>query len=206
MPRIEFWYDYASTYSYLSALRIDEIAALHGVGIEWKPFLLGPIFKAQGWSTSPFEIYPNKGRHMIRDIERIGASRGLTFRLPAPFPQNSVKAARLGLIGAPEGWTPAFSREIFLLQFRDGRDISEDATLATALRAAGCDPEPMLARTQDQAIKDALRAQTERAAALGIFGAPAFVTEDGELFWGDDRLEHAIRWATEGPVMPVRTG
>jgi 2-hydroxychromene-2-carboxylate isomerase len=103
-PELEFWYEFASTYSYLSAMRIEALAAAAGVAIAWKPFLLGPIFKAQGWDTSPFNLYPAKGRYMVRDLERLATDRGLTFALPAVFPQNSLRAARLALIGGDEGW------------------------------------------------------------------------------------------------------
>jgi 2-hydroxychromene-2-carboxylate isomerase len=196
MPKLEFWYDFASTYSYLSAMRIEALAGDRGVGLEWKPFLLGPIFNAQGWTTSPFNIYPKRGRYMVRDIERISLGRGMSFKLAEPFPQNGLAAARLAMIGAGEGWAPAFTREVYLLQFRDGADISETGTLVKALGAVGQDAERPLAQIQEPAVKDALRAQTEKAAALGLFGAPTFVTEDGEMFWGDDRLEQALDWAT----------
>ena len=93
-PVLEFWYEFASTYSYLSAMRIDALAAAAGVAVAWKPFLLGPIFKAQGWDTSPFNLYPAKGRYMVRDLERLAADRGLAFVLPAVFPQNSLRATR----------------------------------------------------------------------------------------------------------------
>jgi 2-hydroxychromene-2-carboxylate isomerase len=196
MPRLEFWYDFASTYSYLSAMRIEELGRAAGVEIAWRPFLLGPIFKAQGWTNSPFSLYPAKGAYMIRDIERIAAGRGLVFKLEKQqFPQNSLTAARLGIIAAGEGWAPAFTREVYLLQFRDCENIAEPATLAKALIAAGQDPEALLRRAAEQPVKDALRAQSERAAQLGLFGAPTFVTTDGELFWGDDRLEQALAWA-----------
>ncbi len=103
IPRLEFWYDFASTYSYLSAMRIETLSEAAGVTVAWKPFLLGPIFAAQGWTTSPFNLYPAKGRNMVRDIERIAASRGLRFALPAKFPQNSLMAARLALVGRRRG-------------------------------------------------------------------------------------------------------
>ena len=102
--KIEFWYDFASTYSYLSAMRIEALAGAAGVAVEWRPFLLGPIFAAQGWTPSPFNLYPAKGRNMVRDIERLAAARGLRFVLPAKFPQNSLMAARLALVGAEEDW------------------------------------------------------------------------------------------------------
>jgi 2-hydroxychromene-2-carboxylate isomerase len=198
MPKLEFWYDFASTYSYLSAMRIEELGRDRGVEIVWRPFLLGPIFNAQGWDNSPFSLYPAKGRYMVRDIQRLAADRGLTFRLETHrFPQSSLNAARLGIVAAEEGWAPVFTRELYLLQFRDAENIAEPSTLARALKAAGQEPETLLRRIAEQQVKDALRAQSERAAQLGIFGAPTFVTEDGELFWGDDRLERALAWAVK---------
>ena len=133
MPKLEFWYEFASTYSYLSVMRIEELAARRGVEVEWKPFLLGPIFQAQGWRDTPFRLYPNKGLYMVRDMERLCAARGLTFKLSRVFPQNGLNAARIGLIGAREGWAPAFTREVFLRQFRDDADIADKAVLAAAL-------------------------------------------------------------------------
>jgi 2-hydroxychromene-2-carboxylate isomerase len=195
MAKMQFWYDFASNYSYLAAMRIEALAAARGALIEWKPFLLGPIFAAQGWNTSPFNIYPAKGRHMIRDMERICADRGLPFKLPEPFPQNSLVAARLALIGAEEGWAPAFSHALFAKEFGEGASLTDKAVLAEALRAAGQEPDAQMARAGDPAIKQQLKTQNETAQALGIFGAPTFVSDAGELFWGDDRLEQALAWA-----------
>ena len=93
--RIAFWFEFASTYSYLSTMRIERLAAEKGVEISWKPFLLGPIFKAQGMDNSPFNIYPEKGKYMWRDMERRSAEYGLEFKRPEAFPQNGLHAARL---------------------------------------------------------------------------------------------------------------
>src|SRR3984885_9787109 len=96
MPRpvLDFWFDFASTYSYLAARRIGPLAAEAQVEVRFRPFLLGPIFKAQGWDTSPFNVYPAKGRNMWRDLERLSEDAGLPFRRPEPFPQNGLLAAR----------------------------------------------------------------------------------------------------------------
>ena len=67
---MEFWFEFASTYSYLAAERIEGVARVMEVEVRWRPFLLGPIFAAQGWTTSPFNLYPAKGANMWRDIER----------------------------------------------------------------------------------------------------------------------------------------
>ena len=97
---LDFWFDFASTYSYPAAMRIRPLAREAGVTVRFGPFLLGPIFKAQGWDTSPFNLYPAKGRHMWRDLERLCADLSLPFRRPAPFPQNSLHAARVALVEA----------------------------------------------------------------------------------------------------------
>src|SRR3990170_2957417 len=97
MAVLDFWYDLASTYSYLAAMRIRPLAQSAKVSVRFRPFLLGPIFKAQGWTTSPFNLYEAKGRHMWRDLERLCADLALPFRRPDPFPQQSVLAARVAL-------------------------------------------------------------------------------------------------------------
>ena len=194
-PVLDFWFDFASTYSYPAAMRIGPLAEQAGVAVRFRPFLLGPIFKAQGWTTSPFNLYPAKGRHMWRDLERLCADLGLPFRRPEPFPQNSLLAARVALAALADGWGEDFCRAVFRAEFGDGRRIDDAATIADMLAGLMIEPEPVLAAAQSDAIKAQLRAQTEAAERLGIFGAPSFTTADGELFWGNDRLEQALRWA-----------
>src|ERR1700691_2135728 len=99
VPSLDFWFDFASTYSYPTAMRIVPLPSTAGVTVKFRPFLLGPIFKAQGWNTSPFNLFPAKGRHMWRDVERICAALKLPFQRPEPFPQSSLLAARVALLG-----------------------------------------------------------------------------------------------------------
>jgi len=190
-----FWYEFASTYSYLAAHRVERLAAAAGVAVEWRPFLLGPIFGAQGWTTSPFNIYPAKGRNMWRDMERLCADEGLKLVHPAIFPQNGIMAARVALVGAEDGWIGDFSKAVYAANFAEGADISAPETLARLLGNLGLEAEAVMARAQTQPIKDRLRANTEAAIAAGVYGAPAFTVGD-ELFWGNDRLENALVWAT----------
>lgn len=196
MARLEFWFEFASTYSYLSAMRIEALAEQKGVTVDWKPFLLGPIFAAQGWHTSPFNIYPAKGRYMWRDMERRAAHYGLPFQRPPPdrFPANGLRAARLALVAMDQGVGPAFTRAVYTAQFASGQDISDEDVLIGLLGAVGLDPDTVFAAALAPENKARLRGQTETAIEHGIFGAPSFVV-GSELFWGDDRLEDALDWA-----------
>ena len=199
MPHLTFYYEFASTYSYLSAARIEDLARAHRVEIVWRPFLLGPIFAAQGWTTSPFNLFPAKGAHMWRDMERLVAKYDLPpLTRPDPFPQNGLLAARLALVGMAQGWGPAFTRAVYDLQFARGGHIDDETALCAILEDLGLDSTTLWqAAKADATVKAALRAITEEAQQLGLFGAPSFVTEDGEVFWGNDRLEDALIWAAE---------
>lgn len=195
MAEIEFWYEFGRTYSYPAAMRIERLAADAGVALRWRPFLLGPILKQQGLNDSPFNIFAVKGRYMWRDLDRICQADGLALTLPPiRFPQNGLKAARLALIGEPQGWTPAFSRAVFVANYAEQKDISEDATLRTILSALDVDTAAAFAAADTPENKEALKRQTEEAAARGLFGAPSFTIGD-ELFWGNDRLEAALAFA-----------
>jgi len=193
---LQFWFEFASTYSYPAAMRIEALARESAVEIEWEPFLLGPIFQDQGWNDSPFNIYPAKGRYMWHDLARICARHGLPFRKPGIFPQRSLLAARTACVAKSEPWLPDFVRAVYLANFAEGADISMSETVAACLRGVGQDADSWLAKAQAAENKLLLRAQTERAGALGIFGAPSFVS-GSELFWGHDRLEEALAWHRE---------
>jgi 2-hydroxychromene-2-carboxylate isomerase len=195
IPVLDFWFDFASTYSYPAMMRIEPLAREAGVRVRFRPFLLGPIFKAQGWTTSPFNLFPAKGRHMWRDLERLCADLGLPFRRPDPFPQNSLLAARVALAALDQSWGEDFCRAVFRAEFGAGGRIDDAAAIGNVLADLQVDPAPALAAAQSDAIKARLRGETEEAQRLGLFGAPSFTTADGELFWGNDRLEHALRWA-----------
>ena len=131
---------------------------------------------------------------MVRDITRVATVRGLPFRMPEAFPANGLQAARIALVGEAEGWIAPFTRAVFEAEFTAQRDIADSTVLASVLERIGVDAQAALARATTPEIKDRLRAQTEAASKRGIFGAPTFMTEDGEAFWGDDRLNQALDW------------
>jgi 2-hydroxychromene-2-carboxylate isomerase len=194
MPRLDFWYEFASTYSYPATLRIEALAAARGVAVRWRPFLLGPLFAAQGWRDSPFNLYPVKGRYMWRDLERICDSLGLPLQRPDPFPQNALLAARVAL-SLPEASRGPFSRAVYAAEFGEGRSISDRELIARLLESVGENADAVLARAESPENKAALKAACEQAATLGLPGAPCCVMASGEIFWGNDRLESAVEWA-----------
>lgn len=202
---LDFFYEFASPYSYLSAMRIAALAEAAAVDVRWRPFLLGPIFQGQGYETSPFNVYPLKGAHMWRDLDRLVAPAHLpAITRPEPFPANGLLAARVAL-WLDDASRPAFSRAVFFAEFAQGRDIAARETVRQLLAGLGHFCDDVIAEAERPQNKDRLRAETEEAKRLGIFGAPSFVTADGELFWGNDRLEMALdhaRALARAPAAP----
>lgn len=195
MKTLEFWFEFGSVYSYPAAMRIVDAARTADVNLVWQPFLLGPVFQAQGFKSSPILEQPDKTRYMWRDIERLCAKYGIGWKQPSNFPRGSVSAARIACSYADAAWLPAFVHAVYTANFAEDRDVSDDAVIADCLRAAGQAPEAVFAHAKSDAEKPKLRAQSARAQELGLFGAPSFIV-DGELFWGHDRLDDALAWAT----------
>jgi 2-hydroxychromene-2-carboxylate isomerase len=198
---MELWFDLASNYSYLTLMRIDALAEKAGVEVRWEPFLLGPIFEAFGWNSSPFVLQKEKGAYVWKDMERQAAKYGLPWRKPARFPQNTVLPVRVALLGRDEAWMHPFCRAMARANFAEDRDISGVETVREVLESLSLPAAAFLARARSPEEKPKLRAQVERARALGIFGAPTFFV-DGEMYWGNDRLEDALDAARGRP--PVR--
>jgi 2-hydroxychromene-2-carboxylate isomerase len=194
---LEFWFEFGSTYSYLSAARIEAVAVAAGVSVRWEPFLLGPIFVEQGWDDSPFNVYPAKGRYMWRDVERLCAKYHIPFVRPARFPRNGLLASRVACLAraASQHWLPEFVRGIFRANFAEDREIGDAAEVRSILESLGQPGAQLVEQAQAPENKLRLREQTRRAGERGIFGAPSFVVGE-ELFWGNDRLEDALAWAS----------
>jgi len=191
---LEFWFEFASTYSYLSAARVEQTCVEAGVPLVWRPFLLGPVFFAQGMTDSPFNLYPIKGAYMWTDLARCCDDLGLPFVKPSSFPRGSLLAARVASAHADAAWVGDFVRAVYLANFGDDRDISDDGVIAEVLDEIGQDGQAVVAAATTPEAKAGLRAATDAALEAGIFGAPSFVV-DGALFWGNDRLEQALRHA-----------
>src|ERR1700676_5511496 len=172
-------------------MRIEQQAARLGVAIEWRPFLLGPIFKSFGWSTSPFVEQTWKTEYVWRDMERECLKYGLAWNRPTSFPRSSLLPARVALIGAQKPWMGEYCRRVMQMNFVSDRDIDSAVCVGEGLASLGLQPQEILDEAQADANKLQLRRQTDLAKTKGIFGAPTFFVGE-EMFWGNDRLDDAL--------------
>lgn len=196
MPTIDFWYSIGSTYSYLTVMRLAGVEARSGLSFRWRPMDVRSIMVAQ--NNIPFKYKPVKTAYMWRDIERRAARYGLNPRLPAPYPLPGLVLANLvATIGAEEGWIRDYTIATYRRWIEGGDPAGQEPNLSASLSEIGCDPETILLTAETEEVKRRLRAETEEARKKGIFGSPTFDVE-GELFWGDDRLEDAVDWALNG--------
>jgi 2-hydroxychromene-2-carboxylate isomerase len=191
---LEFWFEFGSNYSYLSVMRIEAAAAEHGVTVLWKPFLLGPIFKALGWREAPFVQQRVKGEYVWRDMERQCRKYGLPWTRPTTFPRVWVLPARVALLRAGEPWIGDFCRRVMLLNFAEDRDINSEQAIGDVLTALELPAAEVMREAQSEPNKARLRKQTDTAQARGVFGAPTFFVGE-EMFWGNDRLDDALALA-----------
>ncbi len=193
-PSIEFWFEFASTYSYPAAMRIESLALEHGVRIDWRVFLLGPIFKKVGWDDSPFNLYRAKGRYMWRDMQRVCNVHGIPFNRPSTFPRNGLLASRIACRNSDEPWLPQFVKSVYDANFARDLDIASTQTLQECLTGCVADPRKIIEDAQSPQSKKALRERTQEARDRDVFGAPTFFV-GSEMYWGNDRLEMALRSA-----------
>ncbi|MFO0577152.1 MAG: 2-hydroxychromene-2-carboxylate isomerase [Polyangia bacterium] len=202
MKTLEFFFDLASPYSYLAATQVEALCARTGANLEWKPMVLGAVFKAVG-NTMPATVLP-KARYMLTDLMRWARQYEVPFRMTSRFPVNALKPMRL--IVAAEGLAkgqgpgPSKTGPLSLALFRalwvDDRDITTPEEMRAIAGEVGLDGEALLARAETPEVKDRLRAYTDEAIARGVFGAPALLVGP-ELFWGNDRL-HFVEDALKG--------
>jgi len=194
---LDFWFELASTYSYPAAMRLPLAAKAAGVETRWRVFLLGPLFKAQqGLSDSPFNVVEAKGRYMWRDLERICGALDLPLRRPSVFPRHTLLPARVVLAAGSQGLDLVpLVQALYRANFAEDRAIDQGEVLDEILVDLGLPAAAVREAAETPDIKAALRANTEEAAGRGLFGSPSFLTADGELFWGSDRLDAALAWA-----------
>jgi len=193
---IEIWFDFGSNYSYLSVMRIEDLAAKHRVRVNWQPFLLGPIFQSFGWSTSPFVLQKEKGDYAWKDMARLCKKYRIPWKMPTQFPRRGVLPLRVVLVGTGQAWIGDFAKRVMLLNFCLDRDINSQDEIARILTDLGQPTDEVLAQAKSDRTKNRLWVQSQTAKDRKIFGAPTFFVR-GEMFWGNDRLEDALEFASE---------
>jgi len=191
---LEFWFEFASPYTYIAAMRIEDACREADVPLRWKPFLLGPIFELQGWNDSHYNLNPRRGAYMWRDMERLTAKLGLAWHKPSVFPRATTLAARIACANETAPWCGEFVRRTFVANFGEDRDISGPLQLVSILKDIGLDGDAVIADATAPERRDLLRANTASAIGLGIFGAPNFVVGT-ELYWGEEAMEDALEFA-----------
>lgn len=197
-PTIDFWISIGSTYSYLSVMRIEEIAKATGTKFRWRPFSVRSIMVEQ--SNIPFQGKPVKMAYMWRDIERRAQMYNLPARLPVPYPLSEFDLAnKVAIVGEDKDWGKAYIRATYRRWFQNGEAPGSEPNLSDSLREVGLHPEEIIYEARSQAIERRYQRATQTAKSLGVFGSPTFVV-NGEVFWGDDRLHDAISWLRHGRV------
>jgi 2-hydroxychromene-2-carboxylate isomerase len=190
---LELYWDFSSPFAYLGSTQAEALAARTGATLVWRPMLLGAVFKAIGVAEAPILTWSESKRsYYFKDLARWAEHWGVPFNFPTRFPMMTVKPLRVWF-ALPEARRKAFLDATFRGYWAEGLDISDDATLR-GLIGEGADD--VLARCGTKEIKDALFAGTQRAIDAGVFGAPTWVVDGKEMFWGQDRIllvERALR-------------
>lgn len=191
---LEFWFDLGSNYSYLTAMRIENLASRFEVDVAWKPFLLGPIFQSFGWESSPFVLQKQKGEYTWKDMVRQAHKFGIPWNKPTSFPRRAILPTRVAVAGMDEPWIGDFVRAMMVRNFVEDKDLDSEDAVREVLASINVNADELISRAQTEANKQRLRHATETAASRGVFGAPMFFVGD-EMFWGNDRLEDALAYA-----------
>lgn len=196
--RIEYWFDFVSPYAYLTTQVIEQLAQKYGYEVDWKPMLLGVVFK--NTNSTPLTMRPPvMANYFKHDMQRSARFAGLPFVLPEPFPINTQNTARVCLWMKEKA--PArvgeFVRQVTRTYFSQPAALNDSTWLAEQVSAMGLDGEAARAACDEMYYKDSLKAACEEAVSKGIFGAPWLIV-DGEAFWGNDRLPQLEKWLASG--------
>jgi 2-hydroxychromene-2-carboxylate isomerase len=194
-PTVEFFFFYGSIHTYLSVMRIEALAAAAGVEVRWRPFNLREILIEQ--NNTSFVKNQVRLNYNWRDIERRAAQLGVEFAGRPPYPvDQELLALRVGTVAAIGGWCPQYTKATFKAWFLEKKATGVPDHVEAIVSALGKSANDVIAQARTVGIDEQLRAVTDAARRLAIFGSPTFAVGE-EIFWGDDRLEEAIDYATK---------
>ena len=184
---VEFFYDFGSPTVYLAATQLPAIAAAVGATIDWRPMLLGGVFKSTG-NQSPV-VVPAKAAYMNNDLKRFAKRYGVPFSFNPHFPINTLALMRGAVAYQDDVVASSTYRDaIFMAIWVEARNLNEPDVIGQVLSDAGLDPAELMNRIGQQTVKDQLIANTEEAVNRGVFGAPTFFVGE-QMFFGQDRLD-----------------
>jgi 2-hydroxychromene-2-carboxylate isomerase len=197
---IDFWFSVGSTYTYLTVSRLEREAAAAGVPFNWRVFSVRTLMREQ--NNVPFTGKPIKSAYMWRDIERRAAMYGLPIARPVPYPLQQLDlACRVAVLGLAEGWGKTYILASYRRWFTEGLEPGLEPNLTASLAEVGQNAGRVVERAAGDDVVESYQANTNEARRLGIFGSPTFAVGN-ELFWGDDRLDDALRWFHKGSLKP----
>lgn len=200
---LDFWFDYTCPYAYLGFTQLPAVGAKLGLEPRVQPMLLGGVFRANDTPQKLFAtLSPAKAAHNAADLDRWARRFGVPLRMPSAHPFRSVDALRATLV---VGCDPRVIRGFYDAYWDRNEDIASESVIAAVLREAGHDPDVVLPKLSEQAVKDELRARTDRAIALGIFGAPTWVVDEEHLYWGQDRIDFVVGAPAHARSTPARS-
>jgi 2-hydroxychromene-2-carboxylate isomerase len=186
MHTLAIYWDFSSPFAYLGSTQAEKLAARTGATLAWRPMLLGGLFRSIGQADAPIATFsPAKQKYVLEDMKRWAAFWDVPFSFPSRFPMMTLKAMRTYL-ALPEERRKDFREKTFRAYWAEDLDIADDAVLR---QLVGQGADEVLARTQDPAVKKELVDATQRAVDAGVFGAPTWIVDGKELFWGQDRLQ-----------------
>ena len=190
---ITVWLSIGSTYTYLTALRLEQVLAKHDVDLLVKPISIRSIMKEM--DNSPFPpSKPEKVRYMWRDIERRAQFYGFSPKVPAPYPLTQFDLAnKIAILGMNEGWGIDYVKITYRRWFEEGKEPATEPNLSEIMQELNLNKDEVLKKVEASDIEATYEKNTNTAFKSGVFGSPTFIY-DGEVFWGDDRLEDCIKW------------
>lgn len=183
---VEFWYDFLSPTAYLGYWRLKDIAARTGAAIDYRPMLLGGVFKETGNQT-PVNVKP-KGKWMFFDMANYARKYGVPLKSNPFFVFSSLPLMRGAIVAQERGDLEPYNDAIFYGVWRDAKNLADPGIIVETLKEAGLDAGAYVEGIQRQDVKDKLIANTNEAVEKGAFGAPTFFVGD-KMWWGQDRLD-----------------
>ena len=195
MKKIDFWFSIGSTYTYLTMCRIDQVEKNYKISFNWKPFSVRKIMLEM--NNIPFTPPEKKTKsdYMWRDIERRAIKYGLKPKIPAPYPLKEFDLAnKLAILGIEEGWCEDYAKITYKLWFEDGIEAGSAEAIDKTINQLNLNKNEVLEKANSELVRNKFYSQTDVARKLGVFGSPTFIVNK-EVFWGDDRLDDAIKWS-----------